>query len=337
MCVCVYFTENSTISIEASKEIGLSTSTKVGISLIDAHAGGIGGIAVAMGVLSYLNQTIKQENILVLVSGTSSCHMASSIEAQYVSGIWGPYYNAMLPNLWLNEAGQSVCGKLIDFIIETHPAYIELKSITSALSISIYEYLHGLLIEQQKSNNFSDVSMLTRDFHLYPDFYGNRSPLSDSSMKGAIFGLTIDKSIKNLALVYLSCLQALAYQTKHIMSTLGDRFHFKLIVIIGGLAKNSLYCQLHSDVCDLPVIIPHESDSTVLLGSCISGACNTKRFSQMSFDQVLKQFSGVHDDLSFKHVKPSNDNAVKNYHLKKYRIFLNMIEDQRKYNSIMND
>lgn len=39
-----------------------------------------------------------------------------------VPGVWGPYYSAMVPKLWLNEAGQSATGKLIDHIIETHPA-----------------------------------------------------------------------------------------------------------------------------------------------------------------------------------------------------------------------
>lgn len=44
-----------------------------------------------------------------------------------VPGVWGPYFSAMLPNMWLNEAGQSATGKLIDYIIETHPASLEIQ------------------------------------------------------------------------------------------------------------------------------------------------------------------------------------------------------------------
>lgn len=40
----------------------------------------------------------------------------------YVSGVWGPYYSAMVPGLWLNEGGQSATGKLLDHVIDTHPA-----------------------------------------------------------------------------------------------------------------------------------------------------------------------------------------------------------------------
>lgn len=40
----------------------------------------------------------------------------------FVNGVWGPYFNAMVPGLWLSEGGQSVTGKLLDHIIDTHPA-----------------------------------------------------------------------------------------------------------------------------------------------------------------------------------------------------------------------
>lgn len=55
-----------------------------------------------------------------------------------------------------------------------------------------------------------DVSLLTKDFHVWPDFHGNRSPLADPTMKGMIVGLTINSNEDNLALLYLATLQALA-------------------------------------------------------------------------------------------------------------------------------
>lgn len=46
----------------------------------------------------------------------------------YVPGVWGPYYNAMIPKMWLLEGGQSASGKLIDHIIDTHPATSSIKN-----------------------------------------------------------------------------------------------------------------------------------------------------------------------------------------------------------------
>lgn len=48
--------------------------------------------------------------------------MAVSDKEMNVEGVWGPYYSAMVPGLWLNEGGQSATGKLLDHIIDSHPA-----------------------------------------------------------------------------------------------------------------------------------------------------------------------------------------------------------------------
>lgn len=101
----------------AAGEIGLLPCTPVGTSLIDAHSGGLGMIGCNVDGVSS-----EFETRLGLICGTSTCHMAITNLPIFVPGIWGPYYSAMVPKYWLNEAGQSASGALIDFIINTHPA-----------------------------------------------------------------------------------------------------------------------------------------------------------------------------------------------------------------------
>lgn len=80
---------------QAAREMGLLPGTPVAVGLIDAHAGGIGTLGVGGGAL----------NNLAYVFGTSSCTMTSAESAVFVPGVWGPYFSAMVPGLWLIEGG----------------------------------------------------------------------------------------------------------------------------------------------------------------------------------------------------------------------------------------
>lgn len=54
--------------------------------------------------------------------------MAVSKGPVFVPGVWGPYYSAMVPGMWLNEGGQSATGKLVDYVIDSHPATLAIKN-----------------------------------------------------------------------------------------------------------------------------------------------------------------------------------------------------------------
>lgn len=106
---------------EVANILGLEPNTPVATSIIDAHAGGLGMIGTAgEGISSDMSGRLG------LICGTSTCHMAVNKSPTLVQGVWGPYFSAMVPNMWLNEAGQSASGMLLDHIISSHPAGIEL-------------------------------------------------------------------------------------------------------------------------------------------------------------------------------------------------------------------
>ena len=324
------------ISAETVSLTGLSENVKAGVSMIDAHAGGVGGLAVTLSYLAKQTtiQPVSINEVLVLVSGTSSCLMATTESPKYIDSVWGPYYSAMVPNHWLNEAGQSASGKLIDYLIQTHPAYEELKKTCHDENIeSIYAKLNSLIVKIGASKGFDEknLSKLTENVHIYPDFHGNRSPLADPRMTGAICGLKFDATIDNLALLYLACLQSLAYQTKHILNVMKDHeVNLRIITIIGGLAINKFYCQLVSDVCGMPVLIPEKSESIVILGSAILGASNYEDYKSFLFGDLIKRFGASNQPGM---LMPNNN--LDKYHERKYNVYLSMLNDQLKYRRIM--
>lgn len=317
------------------KKIDLNPSVKIGVSMIDAHAGGIGALCLTYGYLSNLKEKkISVDEILVLVSGTSSCFMASSKEPKFIKGIWGPYFEAMIPNMWLNEAGQSASGKLLDHLITNHPSYSELKTCLTK-SMSVYDYLNTYLIELAENKKLKNLAYLTKDVHVYPDFHGNRSPLADPNIKGQIIGLSLDSSLQDLAIKYLATLQALAYQTRHIIEEMNSQgINIKIISLIGGLIQNSLYTRTICDVCCIPVLFQNGLNSSIILGAALLGASSTEFFKDKNFEELLSHFGAENQnaiDCSF--LRP--DSNTKTYHQAKYQIYKEMLNNQIKFRSLM--
>ncbi|KAJ9601681.1 hypothetical protein L9F63_000152, partial [Diploptera punctata] len=186
----------SGLTKQAAEELGLLPGTPVGTSIIDAHAGGLGMIGCSAGSV---NRDFHTR--LGLICGTSTCHMAVHKLPLFVPGVWGPYYSAMVPGYWLSEGGQSATGKLVDHVIETHPATAPLKA-KIGKDTHIQQHLNKILQNLAEKQGVESISRLTQDIHVWPDFHGNRSPL--------ISGLTLSADEENLALVYLATIQALA-------------------------------------------------------------------------------------------------------------------------------
>ncbi|RLW05649.1 hypothetical protein DV515_00004682, partial [Chloebia gouldiae] len=196
----------------------------------------------------------------------------------FVPGVWGPYFSAMVPGLWLNEGGQSATGKLIDHVVRGHVAFPELEAKAAASAHSIYTYLNSHLDLIKKS---LPVGFLTVDLHVWPDFHGNRSPLTDLTLKGMVVGLTLSRGLDELALIYLATIQAIALGTRHILEAMQAAGHeITTLFLCGGLSKNPLFVQMHADITGKPVVLSKEVES-VLVGAAILGACASGDFASI--------------------------------------------------------
>src|SRR5690625_2335533 len=160
--------------------LGLKSGSPVGVSMIDAHAGGLGLLGMSAG------ESGSVENNLALIGGTSSCHMAVSKEQAFIDGVWGPYYSAMIPGLWLNEGGQSATGALIDHVIFSSSHAENLKKIAADQNRTVYNLLNDRLIEMAEEKHLDDVGYLTQNLHVLPYFHGNRSPRANASLTGVV-------------------------------------------------------------------------------------------------------------------------------------------------------
>lgn len=307
------------LTAKAADELGLTTDVQVGVGIIDAHAGGLGSLGFSEQGENLT--AAEMENTLALIGGTSSCHMAIAKDARFVPGVWGPYFGAMIPNMWLAEGGQSATGALVDHVIANHAYYPTLKSEADAAGETVYTLLNRK-VDAMKTGG----EMLTSNLHLLPDFLGNRSPRADSLAKGMISGLTLDSSFESMALLYYAAIQGVAYGTRHIIEALNEKgYDLKRIHACGGGTKNKLWLQEHADITGCEIYVAEDMES-VLLGSAILAAVAAGKF-----DSIPSAMSS----MSPKAVKISPNADTKDFHEAKYKVFKLMYEHQKEYKQLM--
>lgn len=241
---------------EAARAMGLRPGTPVAAGLIDAHAGGIGTVAAAGDPVDAVGY----------VFGTSSCTMTTTANPAFVPGVWGPYYSAMVPGMWLNEGGQSVAGAAIDHLISMHPAHGSAEAEARAVGISLPEWLAG------RAGDATAAAAKAAHLHIVPEFLGNRAPFADPQARAVILGLGIDTDLDSLVALYVAGLCSLGYGLRQIVETqTAHGAPVRRIAISGGAGRHPLIRQLLADATGLPVDVA-DCDEPVLLGAAMLGA-----------------------------------------------------------------
>jgi FGGY-family pentulose kinase len=308
---------------QAADDLGLAPGTAVGVSIIDAHAGGLGVLGARLDERVPAPEDLERR--VALIGGTSSCHMAVSREPRFVRGVWGPYYAAMVPGLWLTEGGQSATGALVDHIIFAHARGPELRDEARTGGRTVYELLNARLEALSAGAEFP--AQLARELHVLPYFLGNRSPRADPTLRGAIWGLRLSDTVDDLALSYLAAIQAIAHGTRHIIDTMNEAgYRIDTIFACGGGTKNPVFLREHADVTGCRIVLPREPEA-VLLGAAILGAVAAG--DQPSVLDAMAAMTEVGETIV-----PAGG-AVARFHEAKHRVFHRMYEDHLAYRELI--
>jgi FGGY-family pentulose kinase len=308
---------------QAAQELGLTTDCAVGVGIIDAHAGGL-GLLGAIWEGKGETQLGELESVLALIGGTSNCHMAVSRQPKYIDGIWGPYFGAMVPGMWLTEGGQSTAGSAIDHVIADHANYPALQAQAKQQNKTVYELLNAEIARLQAVENRGPE--VTRELHILPYFLGNRSPNADPHARATIDGLSLDESITSQALRYYAAIQAVAYGTRDIIDNMNAKgYAIDTMFVTGGGTKNPLWLQEHADATGCTIILPQEPEA-VLLGSAVLAATAAGLY-----PDIYAAMQGM--NRAGQIVKPRPETAE--YHKAKYQIFKEMYQEQKRRRAIM--
>jgi FGGY-family pentulose kinase len=305
----------------AARELGLEPGTAVGVGIIDAHAGGVGLLGSQRSALSDPGAG-GLERVLCLIGGTSSCHMAVSREPRFIPGIWGPYFSAMVPGMWLTEGGQSASGSLIDHLIADAANAPEAQRLARERGETVYQVLNREVAALEAAGG----GEVTSDLHVLPYFHGNRSPRADPTLRGAVSGLSLDAGLPSLARRYLAALQAIGYGTRHIIEAMnGSGYRIDTILACGGGTKNPLWLREHADATGCRIVLSREPEP-VLLGAAILGAAAAR--AHPSVAAAMAAMGAVE-----RTIEP--DSRRREFHQRKYQVFHRMHDQLLELRALM--
>jgi len=209
---------------QAARWMGLRPGIAVAAPTIDAHAAVPGA-------------GVTEPGRMVLILGTSSCHMILARERHLVPGISGVVEDGILPGLFGYEAGQVGVGDIFEWFVE-HGTAARYKHRAKERGISAYQ----LLEEEAAKLEPGESGLLALDW-----WNGCRTPLVDANLSGLLIGATLGTRSPD---IFRALIEATAFGTQMIIETF-ERHGIAVneLVACGGLAeRNKLLLQIYADV-----------------------------------------------------------------------------------------
>ncbi len=235
------------ITAKAAALTGLKAGTAVAVANVDAH------VAVpAVG--------ITEEGKMLMIMGTSTCHMILGTNEKLVPGMCGVVEDGILPGYLGYEAGQSCVGDHFEWFVENAvPAAYVQEAKEKGLNI------HDLLSKKAGQLAVGESGLVALDW-----WNGNRSVLVDVDLTGMIIGCTLLTKPEE---IYRALIEATAYGTRMIIETFEENgVPIKELYAAGGIAeKNAFMMQVYADVTNREIRIS-ASSQTPGLGSAMFGA-----------------------------------------------------------------
>lgn len=235
------------LTTEMAAKMGLRPGTAVGVANVDAH------VAVPAA-------TVVTEGRMVMIMGTSTCHMILGAEPKIVEGMCGYVEDGILPGFFGFEAGQSCVGDHFAWYTENCvPESYTNEAKNRGISV------HELLTEKASRLKPGESGLLALDW-----WNGNRSVLVDTDLTGMMLGMTLNTKPEE---IYRALIEATAFGTNIIIEAFQNNgVAVNEIVACGGLPeRNEMLMQIYADVTNREFMIA-KSPQTCALGSAMWGA-----------------------------------------------------------------
>jgi len=236
------------LTAEWAKKTGLREGTPVAVGNVDAH--------VAVPAC-----TVAEPGSLVMIMGTSLCHMLLAENKEIVEGMCGVVEDGIVPGLWGYEAGQSAVGDIFAWFFEHGvPDYIHKQARKEKKPFEV------VLEKRAAALRPGESGLLALDW-----WNGNRSILVDVDLTGMMVGMTLATRAEEM---YRALIEATAFGTRTIVDAFDAKgIKVEQLVACGGLPeKNQLLMQIFADVTGRDFKLADPLQTCSALGAAMHGA-----------------------------------------------------------------
>ncbi|MFQ6617385.1 MAG: ribulokinase, partial [Fidelibacterota bacterium] len=240
-------TRAGALTPQMAEKTGLREGIPVAVATIDAHAAALGSGLIKPG-------------IMVIVMGTSSCHMCLHEKRKFVKGMCGAVPGGIVPGYYGYEAGQSAVGDIFAWFIR-NCVPMEYTKEAEKSGVSVYNYL----AEKTAMLYPGQSGLLALDW-----WNGNRSVLMNADLSGLIIGLTLWTKPEE---IYRSLIEATAFGTRRIIEAFEESgIQLKRLIVCGGLPEKSpLTMKIYTNINKREIEIASTPYASAL-GAAILGA-----------------------------------------------------------------
>ncbi len=231
-----------------ARKTGLGAGTPVAIGNVDAHT------AVPAC-------TVTAPGAMVMIMGTSICHLVLGTERQMVEGMCGVVEDGVVPGLWGYEAGQSAVGDIFAWFFE--------QGVPESLHREARRRRVGavdLLEKKAEGLRPGESGLLALDW-----WNGNRSILVDVDLSGLLVGATLATRAEE---IYRALMEATAFGTRQIIAAFESKgVYVRSLYACGGLPqRNRLLMQIYADVTGREIRLAKRPEMCSALGAAMHAA-----------------------------------------------------------------
>lgn len=263
------------LSATAAAELGLPDGIPVAAGGGDAFIGLLG-----LGVV--------EPGDLGVVMGSSNVLSGLTAAEVHFPGIFGSFPDAVIPGLNLVEGGQVSTGSILNWF-KRHFAG-DLAAEAAAKGVSIYR----LLDDEAERIPPGAEGLIVLDY-----FQGNRTPHTDSSARGVMFGLSLRAT---RAHVFRAVMEGIAYGMQDILATFArNQCEVSRVIACGGATHSPLFMQIYADVIGKTIFTTRVAEAS-LLGSAVAAAVGAGLYPTLqAASQTMVRLSGSYTPDEARH------------------------------------